>query len=118
MEIQELIADTRAAIAEYEKAAAALAGLELVAGYIVKCQGVYLTFSINSQGQVYQPQMCQPHKARSFTRRDAQRVAHSVWNGNQAAGEVIHVRDAIAEALAGQRSLLTLALNREKATSI
>ena len=68
---------------------------------------VYLTFDVDQTGRVSNPQPSQPHRARRFTRADATTVAACIKNGNGAAGEVVHVRQAIAESLEGQRFLLS-----------
>ena len=107
MQMNDLIADTQTAIAEYEQAGQALQGVILGQGFVVRCEGLYLTFDVDQTGRVSNPQPSQPHRARRFTRADATTVAACIKNGNGAAGEVVHVRQAIAESLEGQRFLLS-----------
>lgn len=74
----------------------------------MKCEGVFLTFDTDARGQVKNPRPSQPHLAMRFTRADASLVAAAIKNGNGTAGTVLHVRDAIEEALAAQRDLHSL----------
>ena len=107
MQMNDLIADTQTAIADYEQAGQALQGVILGQGFVVRCEGLYLTFDVDQAGRVSNPQPSQPHRARRFTRADATTVAACIKNGNGVAGEVVHVRQAVAEALEGQRFLLS-----------
>lgn len=104
--MKDLLQETKEAIADYEKAAAALDNMDLVGGYVVRCQNVYLTFDLSDTGEVFNPRPCRPHLARSFTWLQAKAIAAQVCNGNQHRGEVIHVRQAVAEVLDAYRAVL------------
>lgn len=106
MTLLNMIADAKDAIAEYERAQRGLANTLLGAGYIVQCEGVYLTFDVDQAGNVSNPRHCHPHRARSFSRENADMLAGVVFNGNGQAGEAIHVRDAVDQALDAQRAVL------------
>lgn len=108
MTLLNLIADTKDAIADYERAKKGLANVLLGADYIVQCEGVYLTFDVDHAGNVSNPRHCQPHRARSFTRKNAEMLAGVVsnGNGNGHAGAAIHIRDAVDQALDAQRAVL------------
>lgn len=104
-EFTKMIAETREVIAEYERAADGLRNVLLGQGYIVCCQGLPLAFDIERR-RVSNPRTCAPHLATRFTLDDAANVARDVKNGNDAPGEVVHVRHAIAHCLVEQRELL------------
>ena len=104
--MKDLMQETKEAIADYEKAAAALDNMDLVGGYVIRCQNVYLTFDVSPEGEVFNPRPCRPHLARSVTWLQAKAIAASVKNGNQACGEVVHVRQAVAEVLDAYRAVL------------
>lgn len=112
----KMIEQTRAAIAEYEQAAESLEGVLLGQGYVVVCQELTLAFDIKD-GVVTNPRTTAPQLATRFTLDDAGRVADEVKNGNDQPGEVMHVRHAIAAAIAGQRELLCLLEAHTDATS-
>lgn len=104
--MKDLMQETTEAIAEYEKAAAALDNIDLVGGYVIRCQNVYLTFDVSEAGDVFNPRPCRPHLARSFTWLQAKTLAAHVCNGEKHAGEVVHVRQAVAEVLDAYRAVL------------
>lgn len=108
MQMNDLIADTKRAIAEYEQAAELVRGVILGQGFVVRCEGVYVSFDIDAAGLVKNPRPSQPHQATRFTRADAALVAATVKNGSGTAGEIVHVRDAIDAVLANQRDLLAV----------
>lgn len=108
MEMTTMIQQTKDAIAEYEVAAGMLRGVILGQGFVVKCDGVFLTFDIDALRRVHNPRPSQPHRAVRFTRADAWQIAGSIKNGNGSAGEVVHVRLAVDEALANQCALLAM----------
>jgi hypothetical protein len=104
--MKDLMQETKEAIADYEKAAATLDNMDLVGGYVIRCQNVYLTFDVSDAGDVMNPRPCRPHLARSFTWLQAKAIASHVCNGGQHAGEVVHVRQAVAEVLDAYRAVL------------
>lgn len=106
MQIAELIAQTKTAIAESQAEADRLGNVILGEGFVVKCERVYLAFDIDSALRVTNPRMTRAHLATRFTRGDAKRVAMTVKNGHGTVGEVQHVRDAIGEEIEEQRLLL------------
>ena len=106
MNVQEMMQNLRTTITGYEQAAAQLEGVILGQGFVVRCQGVYLDFDIDAAGLVTNPRSTRPNMAPRFTRADASRIAATVRNGNEVAGEAVHVRDAIAHELKATRLLL------------
>lgn len=104
--MKDLMQETKEAIAEYEKAAAALDQIDLVGGYVIRCQNVYLTFDVSAAGEVFNPRSCAPHLARSFTWLQARQIAPLVRNGDGKCGEVVHVRQAVADVLDAYRAVL------------
>ena len=117
MQMNDLIADTQKAIAEYEQAADLLRGVILGQGFVIRCQGVFVAFDFDAAGLVKNPRPSQPHQATRFTRADAALVAATVKNGNGAAGEIVHVREAIDAVLTNQRDLLAVLLAHEDSTA-
>lgn len=104
--MKDLMQETREAIADYEAAAATLDNMDLVGGYVVRCENVYLTFDVSGTGEVFNPRPCRPHLARSFTWLQAKAIAAQICNGNNKRGEVVHVRQAVAEVLDAYRAVL------------
>lgn len=102
-----MIEETRQAIARYERAGEALRGVVLEQGYVVVCQGLTLAFDIED-GVAMNPRTADPQKATRFTLEDAALVAKLVKNGNGTAGEVVHVRHAIVDAILEQKELLAM----------
>jgi hypothetical protein len=113
---KDMLTSTRNAITSYELAAKSLQGVLLGQGFVVRCQGLCLAFDIDA-GVVLNPQFSQPQMATRFSKDDAVRVADEVKNGNGIAGEAVHVRDAIADALVEQRELLALLEDHSNTTS-
>lgn len=116
MSVQEMMQGLRTAITGYELAAEQLDGVILGQGFVVRCQGVYLEFDVDA-GVVTNPRPTRPQMATRFTRSDASRIAATVTNGNQVAGEVVHVRDAVAQELRVTRELLEQLQEREAVAS-
>ena len=106
MSVQEMMQTLRTAITGYELAAEQLDGVILGQGFVVRCQGVFLEFDVDGAGLVTNPRSTRPQLATRFTRSDATRIAATVRNGNDMAGEVVHVRDAVAQELRATRLLL------------
>jgi hypothetical protein len=100
---------TRAAITGYELALDGLIDASLLQAYVVVCQDLPLAFDL-AEGGAFNPRTVPPQLATRFTLDDAARVACQVQNGNGIQGEVVHIRHAIATALAGQRELLAVLL--------
>jgi hypothetical protein len=113
MSVQEMMQNLRTAITGYEQAAEQLDGVILGQGFVVRCQGVYLDFDVDGAGLVTNPRMTRPQQAMRFTRSDASRIAASVRNGAEVAGEAVHVRDAVAQELRVTRDLLEQLQERE-----
>ena len=99
-------ADFLAWISELEQAQASLEGELLEQGYIVECEGLYLSFDVDAQGRVTNPSPAAPHKSRRFAKEDAEAFAANIRNGNGTTGTALHVVDAIAVQLANLRALL------------
>jgi hypothetical protein len=104
-----MLEKTRAAITGYEKALEGLAGASLMQPYVICIEGVWLVFDFVEVPPL-NPRPVPPQLATRFTLDDAAWIARQVRNGNGAQGEVVHVRHAIATALANQRELLALLL--------
>jgi len=104
-----MLEKTRAAITGYEKALEGLAGASLMQPYVICIEGVWLVFDLVEVPPL-NPRPVPPQLATRFTLDDAAWIARQVRNGNGAQGEVVHVRHAIATALANQRELLALLL--------
>lgn len=86
--------------ARLEQARAQLDGVLLGEGWIVACEGVYLSFTI-TDGQVSEPRHTSPERCTRFTRRDAERIAANVRNGRNTRAEAIHILDALRQELDG-----------------
>ena len=108
MNVREIMQALRTSITGYEMAAEQLQGVILGQGFVVRCQGVYLEFDLEGTVATIatNPRAARPNLATRFTRSDATHLAASVSNGNQVAGEVVHVRDAIAQEIQGLQQLL------------
>lgn len=104
-----MLEQTRATITGYEMALDSLADATLLQPYVIRCQGIPLAFDL-VEVEPLNPRPVPPQLATRFTLQDAARIAPQVKNGNHAQGEVVHVRHAIATALADQRELLALLL--------
>jgi len=75
--------------------------LSLSDGYIIRCQGLCMTFDVDGAGVLSNARVAGgPDKAMRFTRNNAARIAPAVKNGNGTVGESIHVRDALQESIA------------------
>lgn len=96
------------AVREYRDALAKLDGMDLVAPYLVQCEGIPVTFDIDGDGEVVRVRPCRPHLARSFMWIDAERLAGVIRNGNGVRGQVVHIRYAIRSALDAQLEVLRL----------
>lgn len=103
--LSEVARTLRARIPELERAGRSLENVLLGQGYIVVCQGVYLTFDV-IEGYAINPRHAPASLCLRMTKRDAQAVAERVINGNNVKAEAIHVRDAIAVQLAELRDTL------------
>lgn len=84
--------------ARLEQARAKLDGVLLGEGWVVACEGVYLSFTITN-GLVSDPRHTTPDQCMRFTRRDAERIAASVRNGRNTRGRAIHILDALRQKL-------------------
>jgi hypothetical protein len=115
--LTDMISAMKTTIATYERAAESLQGVLLGQGFIVRCQGLCLTFDIEA-GHAINPTTSQPQRAVRFTREDAQRIASVVKNGNGIAGEAVHVRQAIMDELTNERDLLALLEAKDTEPSI
>lgn len=104
--MKDLMQETKEAIAELENAAATLDNMDLVGGYVIRCQNIYLTFDVAETGEVFNARPCRPHLARSFTWLQAKAIAAQICNGNKHPGEVVHVRQAVAQVLDAYRAVL------------
>jgi len=102
-----MLEQTRAAITGYEMALEGLADATLLQPYVIRIEGLCLAFDL-VEVEPLNPRPASPQLATRFTLDDAARIARQVRNGNDAQGEVVHVRHAIATALANQRELLAL----------
>lgn len=111
-----MLEQTRAAITGYEMALDALFDLPLPQAYVVVCQGLPLLFDV-IDGVATNPRPERPQLATRFVLNDAAVVGRQVLNGNGQQGEVMHVRHAIAEALARQRELLGILIENSKSPS-
>lgn len=99
-------AEIRAWISELEKAQRSLEGVLLPQGYIVECEGLYLSFDVDEDGRVENPRPSAPHQCRRFGRQEAEAFASNIRNGNGTTGTAVHVVDAIALQLSILRELL------------
>lgn len=109
----DMLEKTRAAITGYELALDSLADATLLQPYVIRCQELPLAFDL-VEVEPLNPRPVPPQLATRFTLKDAERIARQVRNGNGAEGEVVHVRHAIAAALANQRELLALLVENSK----
>ncbi len=112
----DMLAKTRAAITGYEMTLDTLFDAALPQAYVVVCEGLPLAFDV-IEGEPRDPRPVQPQLATRFSLDDAAEVARQVRNGNDKQGEVMHVRHAIAEALARQRELLAILLDNSNPPS-
>lgn len=105
--MKDLLQDTKDAIAEYEKALAALDSMELAGGYVVRFKKICLTFDATEDGaQVFNPRPCKPHLARSFSWAQAKTIAALLHSEDCERGEVVHVRQAVHELLDSYQAVL------------
>jgi hypothetical protein len=104
-----MLEQTRAAIAGYEMALDSMGYTPMLKPYVIRCENIPLAFDL-VEVEPLNPRPVPPQLATRFTLQDAAWIAPQVKNGNGAQGEVVHVRHAIATALANQRELLALLL--------
>ncbi|WVR18131.1 hypothetical protein JXVLWARM_CDS_0080 [Burkholderia phage Bm1] len=85
--------------AELREALYAIEDGRMSGGWIVRsAANIALTFTITPNGRVTDPKMAGgPHKAHRFTARDARRVAADVVDGAGAAGNHVHVKQAVQD---------------------
>lgn len=106
VKLMELKDRTAAMIAEYQIAKKKLQGMVLVGGYVVRCDGIVLTFDVDSDGYVTNHRPCPPHRAHSFSLAQAQALACEFRNGNGVPAEAVHVVQAVDAALDAERATL------------
>lgn len=104
--LKEMVLEAVEMTRVYEAALARIDRMDLVAPYLVECDGIPVTFDVDDAGFVTAVRPCAPHTARSFTRRDADRLASVVRNGDGRPGAVVHVRDAVIKALDAERAVI------------
>jgi hypothetical protein len=102
---QDILNVFLASIKDEEDALERLSNTLLGAGYIVECEGVYLTFTVEN-GKAFNPVHCAPHRCMRFTQADAERVAAQVKNGRGTRGRAVHVVQALRESIDKTRECL------------
>lgn len=103
---QEIIDLFNADIAKLEEARNSLSGVLLGNGYVVRCQGLTLGFTVDAAGNASKPVTVPLLQAPRYTKRDAETLAAATRNGNNVPGTAVHIVAAIDEALAEARRIL------------
>ncbi|MBP8176286.1 MAG: hypothetical protein KAX77_00855 [Xanthomonadales bacterium] len=101
----QLLDDMERQLETYRAHLAALEGLALADGYIIKCQGFALQFD-TSAGYAEKPRTCSIFSASRFPLATATRIARTVRNGNGEVGEAVHIRQALQVAIDDVRGLI------------
>lgn len=73
--------------------------------HIVMTEGVGYTFTVINN-EILEPVGCSPHKAKKFTRKQAEIVATLVSNGNGVKGTAVGYYDAVEMELTKVKNLL------------
>lgn len=106
MDKQQMIEQLTEDRAELSAARERLSGVLLGNGYVVRCQGLTLTFTVDPQGNASAPKTCPLLRAPRYTKRDAETLAAATKNGNGAQGEAVHIMDALDYSIAEVDRLL------------
>lgn len=101
----EVIALLEGSRTEMEALASRLEGALLGAGWVVRNQGVYLAFDIRDL-TVEGVTSCRLTEAPRFTEANAKILAAAVRNGNNVAGEAVHIKQALREEISQLSALL------------
>ena len=101
----QLLDDMERQLETYRAHLAALEGLALADGYIIKCGGFALQFD-TSAGYATKPRTCSIFNASRFPLATATRIARTVRNGNGELGEAVHLRQALQQAIDEVRDLI------------
>lgn len=104
---QEVIAQFQADRAALVEQLDRLQGVILGHGFVVRCEGLTLSFTVDPVTKVATaPVTCPLTRAPRYTREDARTLAAAVANGNGTKGEAVHIKDALAQAIAELDSLI------------
>lgn len=78
-----------------------LQGVLLGQGHVVRCGGLTLGFDVDPTTKIASnPRTVPLLRAPRYTREDARTLAAATRNGNGEQGEAVHIKDAIAQAIA------------------
>lgn len=104
----DLREETKEVIQTCTIAAALLEGVTLERGFVVRCLGQFLVFTVGTEGRIQQPRLTLPCLATHLTRIEAERVAAAVKSQTDygQAGVVMHVRDALRQVIETKTVLL------------
>lgn len=70
-------------------------------GYVVRCEGLTLGFTVDPATLVASAPVTVPlRKAPRYTKGDAMTLAAATRNGNGTQAQAVHIKDALAEAIA------------------
>jgi hypothetical protein len=103
----EILGQMKGREAELVKAAEGLRNVLLGEGFIVECDGIWLTFDVVG-GYAENPRNCRPENCMRFTREVASMLSHGVVNGRGTKGRPVHVRDAVEQALLQTREVIAM----------
>lgn len=104
---QEIISDLQADREKLLAAQERFSRVLLREGYVVRCEGLTMTFDIDPKTLTVLGGSTMPLlQAPRYTKENALILANAMRNGNGTPGEAVHIRDAIAANLAECERLL------------
>jgi len=102
--LAEVLETLRASEAELARRDRGLQNVLLGCGYVVRCDGVCLTFDVDAKTRVASnPRVTSASRAHRFTQRDAETLAAVTKNGAGKVAEAVHIVDAVRQELDGIR---------------
>lgn len=105
----ELISMAESNIHELEQAIELTKYQVLNESYIVRIGPVFITFDVHPQSKIISnPRPSRPDHCVRMELEDAENVAQLLMNDEGEEGVAVHLKDALAEALAGQRMFLDM----------
>lgn len=107
MDKQQMIEQLTEDRAKLVTARERLSGVLLGNGYVVRCEGLTLSFTVDPVTKVASaPKTCPLLRAPRYTKQDAQTLAAATKNGMGTQAEAVHILDALDYSVAEVERLL------------